>query len=304
MIRIEKLGYVELNVTDVERSVRFYRDMVGLEFIGTRSDGGALLRCDDQDEYSLVLHQKDLFGFKRVGWMLEDDTQFGNVSRRLNERNIAFEELELIECSVRGISRAMRAVEPFTGAVMEFYRAVKHGDELRPYAASHTKIQRLGHVVFSTPDARNAVSFLRDVLDFRESDSIGEAATFLRPFPNPFHHGIGIMRRENRVFNHLNFMVTDIDDIGRAYNRLKKAGVPIVFGPGRHPASTSIFLYFLDPDGMTLEYSFGMEEFEEVDPRQARTLVPAPENFDTWGSVRDARMGSMGSIEASSPQAK
>ena len=58
-------------------------------------------------------------------------------------------------------------------------------------------------------------------------------------------------------------MVTDIDDVGGAMNRMKAANVPIVFGPGRHLPSTSIFLYFLDPDGNTTEYSFGMELFEE-----------------------------------------
>ena len=54
-------------------------------------------------------------------------------------------------------------------------------------------------------------------------------------------------------------MVTDIDDIGKAVYRARKLDAPIVFGPGRHPPSESSFFYFLDPDGMTLEYSFGME---------------------------------------------
>src|SRR3546814_15066769 len=62
-------------------------------------------------------------------------------------------------------------------------------------------------------------------------------------------------------------MVSDIDDVGRAINRMKKAEVPIVFGLGRHEPSGSIFLYFLDPDGMTTEYSFGLAEFEEEDAR-------------------------------------
>jgi 2,3-dihydroxy-p-cumate/2,3-dihydroxybenzoate 3,4-dioxygenase len=69
-----------------------------------------------------------------------------------------------------------------------------------------------------------------------------------------------------------------------------------VFGPGRHPASTSVFLYFLDPDGMTLEYSFGMEQFPERDPRPPRRLDPAPLNVDSWGSYRDPRMSAVGEV--------
>ena len=40
-----------------------------------------------------------------------------------------------------------------------------------------------------------------------------------------------------------------------------------------------------------------MEEFTEVDPRQPRTLPIAAESIDTWGSVRDPRMGQLGDIE-------
>jgi len=52
-----------------------------------------------------------------------------------------------------------------------------------------------------------------------------------------------------------------MDDIGKALYRLRNADVPIVFDPGRHPPSGSISLYSLDPDNLTLEFSYDMEEF-------------------------------------------
>jgi 2,3-dihydroxy-p-cumate/2,3-dihydroxybenzoate 3,4-dioxygenase len=294
MIRYKKLGYVELNVSDLEKSRKFYQDVVGLEYVGKREDGAELFRCD-VDHHSVALHQNASAGFKSVGWMLEDESQFENVYRRLREQNVPYEDLSPTECDLLKVGRATRTVEPFTQATLEFY--VPGNDEtVRPFATTHTKIQRLGHVVFSTPQEKQAIAFFRDVLNFRESDSIGEATTFMRPFPNPFHHGIGIGKSAKRVFHHLNFMVSEIDDIGKAQNRMKKNDVPIVFGPGRHPASSSVFFYFLEPDGMTLEYSFGMEEFSEADPREARVLPMAPESIDAWGSVRDPRMGSTGEI--------
>ena len=85
-------------------------------------------------------------------------------------------------------------------------------------------------------------------------------------------------------------------EVGRGLARFKAKDVPVVYGPGRHLASTSVFLYFLDPDGMTLEYSFGMEEFPEVGARAPRSIEPTPLNFDTWGSHRDPRMSSVGEI--------
>ena len=93
-------------------------------------------------------------------------------------------------------------------------------------------------------------------------------------------------------------MVDEIDDIGRALTRFKQNEVPVVFGPGRHPASESIFLYFLDPDGITWEYTLGMEEFPEVNPREARNLKPGPDSMDAWGNVMDERMGKVGRVLA------
>ena len=183
------------------------------------------------------------------------------------------------------------------GATLEFY-LLPSATRPQPFLPTLAKIQRLGHVVWATPHYDEANAFFRDVLSFVESDRLGEGITFYRAFPNPYHHGIGVGRSARNHFHHLNFMVTEIDDIGRALARFRAKDVAVVFGPGRHPASTSVFLYFLDPDGMTLEYSFGMEEFPEVDPRAPRRLEPTPLNFNSWGSYRDPRMSTTGEIAA------
>ena len=294
MIRYSKLGYVELMVTDLERSAAFYREIVGLQPAGRGPGGEYRFKCSD-DPYAVVLHQADQPGFKRGGWMLEDESQFAALHQRLDGCGVRYEALAAAECRARGLARATRMVEPNTGATMEFY-LLPAGTRSEPFAVSVAKIQRLGHVVWTTPHRPEAIAFFRDVLNFAESDSIGELITFFRAFPNPYHHGIGIAQGSERKFNHLNFMVTEIDDVGRGLARLKAKNVPVVYGPGRHPASTSVFLYFLDPDGMTLEYSFGMEEFPEQGPRAPRRIEPTPLNFDSWGSYRDPRMSTIGEI--------
>jgi 2,3-dihydroxy-p-cumate/2,3-dihydroxybenzoate 3,4-dioxygenase len=295
MIRYRKLGYVELNVEDVARSETFYRDAVGLQRVGPRQDGSVLLRCDT-DAYSVVLHEKAPVGLKCAGLMLEDASQFEPLHNKLRVHGVAYQELSASECKQRQIGRATRITEPNTGATLEFYvRADDASDQT--FQPSHTKIQRLGHIVLGTPRSGEAVAFFRDVLNFRVSDRIGETMTFMRPYPNPFHHGIGVIRSERPMLHHVNFMVTEIDDIGRALHRLHAQGAPIVHGPGKHPTSGSVFLYFLDPDGITLEYSFGMEEFGETSAREPRALPAAPESIDSWGAIRDHRMGRVGEVE-------
>ncbi|MEM5432759.1 VOC family protein [Cupriavidus oxalaticus] len=296
MIRYQKLGYVELNVSNLARSREFYEHMVGLQWIGLRADGAALFRCE-QAPYSVVLHEHPSAGFRCVGWMLEDEAQFDILHQRLRDHSVPYELVGDTECEARKLGRATRMVEPNTLATLEFYVPRLPSGELT-YEPSHTRIQRIGHVVFSTPERAAAHAFFRDVLGFLDSDSIGEMASFMRPAGSPYHHGLGIGSADRPRFHHLNFMVEAIDDIGRAINRCARQQVPVVYGPGRHPASQSVFLYFLDPDGLTLEYSFGMEEFADIDARPARVLPPKPESVDSWGGMPDPRMGATGAIHA------
>ena len=120
MIRYRKLGYVELMVTDLERSAAFYRDIVGLEPAGEGPEGERRFRCSE-DPYAVVLHQADQPGFRRGGWMLEDERQFASLHEALKSAGVAFESLSDSECKSRGLGRATRIVEPSMRATLEFY---------------------------------------------------------------------------------------------------------------------------------------------------------------------------------------
>jgi len=150
-------------------------------------------------------------------------------------------------------------------------------------------------------DFAAACEFYTRVLGFRVSDLIDGAACFMRCHPNPYHHGVALIKATAPQLHHVNFMVSEIDDIGRAISRFAKNDVRIVYGPGRHPPSGSVFLYFLEPDGITLEYSYGMEEFPEDHARRPRLFEPVRESYDYWSSLRDLeRYAAVGAIERTS----
>ena len=75
----------------------------------------------------------------------------------------------------------------------------------------------------------------------------------------------------------------------RAWYELRRRGVRIVFGPGRHPTSGAVFLYFEGPDGMVFEYSTGVRSIskEQETTHQPRQFPNRPESFCMWGSVPD-----------------
>lgn len=291
--RYRRLSYVALDVTDLDRSLGFYRDLVGL-VVDRLEDDTAYLRCSDLPQ-NLILKKGDTPGLARAAFELESRADLDQAFAYLADEGFDPVWLAPDEAARLQIGGGLRFREPGCGLHFEFHvdPVVRSGFE-----AGHTAIARLGHVVLNVADFDAVEASLVGKLNFLVSDHVPGKISFLRVFPNKYHHSFAILTGPSNGYNHLNFMVTDIDDVGRAINRMKAADVPIVFGPGRHEPSGSIFLYFLDPDGMTTEYSFGMEEFEEVGARPPRELEAKPEVLDTWGSLPDPRFGKGGVILA------
>jgi 2,3-dihydroxy-p-cumate/2,3-dihydroxybenzoate 3,4-dioxygenase len=282
-------------VTDLDRSLAFYRDLVGLELV--RHDAGsAIFRCGER-HHDVVLLAADSPGLKRVAFELEAAADLGAARDRFATLGLEVADVGAEERAQLRQGETIRVREPCSGLEFEFF--IDGERPVTDFAPTVAKITRVGHVVIEVTDLAAVLGFLVDHANFRTSDYVEGRIHFLRCFPNPLHHSFAVQQGAENRLHHVNLMVSDIDDVGRGMNRMKKAGVEIVFGPGRHEPSGSVFLYFLDPDGMTLEYSFGMEEFPEASPRTARNLDPKPEVLDIWGSVPAPRFAKVGAIETS-----
>ena len=293
MIRYGKLGYVALNVSDVARAADFYREHVGLAAAGEGPGGVRYFRCGNS-HHDIALHPGRP-GLKRIGFEMESAEEVARLRARLEKEGLRPRDVPQEERAAQHVGEAIRFAEPATGATFEFY------DRMREVAADFVptvaKIQRLGHIVLKTASYEDAVKRFTGTLNFQVSDIIDGMVTFLRCYPNPLHHSLALASSRRPGLHHVNFMVSEVDDIGRAMWRFQKAGVQVVHGPGRHPPSGSMFFYFLDPDGLTLEYSFGTEEFPGEGARRPRVLEPVQASFDFWGAVPDARKASVGEIE-------
>ena len=100
---------------------------------------------------------------------------------------------------------------------------------------------------------------------------------------DPVHHKLAVFQGDGPGLCHMNFQVATIDDVFRNWHFLVDHGVEIEMGPGRHPQSTAIFLYFLGPEGFTYEYSFGVRRIEDDAAWGPRTFDPdEPGSIDMW----------------------
>jgi 2,3-dihydroxy-p-cumate/2,3-dihydroxybenzoate 3,4-dioxygenase len=293
--RYKRLAYVALNVTNLDASRKFYEKEVGLQHSATGPEGELYFRCG-YEHHSLVLFPAAEAGVKRIAYEMVDRSALRPLRDRLTSASFAVSDVQGGHVA-KGRDGAFWVAEPVTGLTLEFYADMEEFGG-QPFVPTVAKIQRLGHIGIRSPDIKSSAQFFMSVLGFALSDFVDGKAYFLRCPPNPFHHSMALGHGEEGGLHHVNFMVSEIDDVGRGIARFTKGKVPIVHGPGRHPPSGSVFLYFLDPDGMTVEYSYGMEEFPPgEEPRPPRMLAPVPESIDYWGSVLDPRKGKVGAVE-------
>ena len=300
--RYKRLGYVAMNVTDLNRSVAFYRDVVGMDLTAGSDGNIAFFRCTE-DHHNLVFYPAAAPGLKRIAFEMESDRDLDAAIAHLRNLGVPFTPTSPAELAQLRQRKGLRFKVPGCGVTFELYSGSEKA--ATAYAPTVAQILRLGHCVIKINHFDETFPWLTENFGFRISDHIkgevGEIA-FLRCFPSPYHHSLGIARSDGNQLHHFALMVKEIDDIGRANNRLGKAGSEIVYGPGRHVASGSIFLYFLDPDGVTLEYTYGMEEFSEHAPRPARLLPPTYEVADMWGGIPAPKFATVGPIEGAEPK--
>jgi catechol 2,3-dioxygenase-like lactoylglutathione lyase family enzyme len=164
---------------------------------------------------------------------------------------------------------------------------------LKPPRGVPFNITKIGHVVLNVQDVHASAKFYVEHLGFSVSDvypdtMVPGGMVFMHFSPD--HHGVALvgsakMPSTRSELNHMAFEVSMLDEVFRARNRLRDAGVPIVY-EGRRRAGCQIAVEFLDPDGHHLEIYWGLDIVGQggyVRPpsewRQTKTLEQALVDF-------------------------
>jgi catechol 2,3-dioxygenase-like lactoylglutathione lyase family enzyme len=193
--------------------------------------------------------------------------------------------LEQGEPAVVAITFCGDAEREVKGPQGETYRFVRE-ERAPPLPAQRDRPIRLSHVVLNSADVDAAERFAVSELGFRVSDRTRHM-TFLRC--NRTHHCIAYARAGYSSLNHIAFEMADVDGVMRGIGRLRDAGYPCVWGPGRHGPGNNVFGYFVGPHGGLVEYT------SEVSEAGDDYRVGNPEDWkwpqgriDHWGvSVKD-----------------
>ncbi|HVE48019.1 MAG TPA: VOC family protein [Casimicrobiaceae bacterium] len=279
MIRLHDIRYVRLGTTDLAAGARYATSILGLEEVGATSDS-RYFKSDHRDHTLVFVHGDP--AKQCAGFDLEEGGDLDAVAREIDAQNLPVRYGTCEECELRRVDRFLEFKDP-SGNTIDLVVGARACD--RNYAASRDAgITGFSHIGLRTTNAPRDEAFWTRICNARVSDRIG-AAPLLRI--DAVHHKIALFPSMYPGVQHVNHQVGDINDVMRAYYFLRERDVRIVFGPGRHPTSSAIFLYFEGPDGMVYEYSTGVRMIDDEASYVPRQFPFAPDSFCLWGSRPD-----------------
>jgi len=277
MITLTDIAYVRSGVADLDGAVRFAADIVGLELVAPTEVGVAHLRADHRHHCLALVEGPS--GVISSGFSVADSDALAAAETELERSGAAVRRGSAQQARSRHVREFIAFDDPF-GNRLEL---VSQQETItRPVAFTRPAgITEFGHLCLDAPDVREAHLYWSTRFNARVSDWIGDKACLLRI--DPVHHKLAVFQGDRPGLCHLNFQVASIDDVFRNWHFLVSNGVEIEMGPGRHPQSTAIFLYFLGPEGFTYEYSFGVRRIEDDAIWVPRTFDPEEAgSIDMW----------------------
>lgn len=268
---IEWVRSVEFDVPDLDASVTFYEDVWGLKTV-ERAGGAVYLRGTGAEHHLLVLRQGDVARARRVN--------FGVAERRTVDALHA-------GLGAAATSKPAELTEPGGGYGFAF--ADPEGREFRVVAGikQNATLDRtdapvkVSHVLFQSTDPAAATKFFCGTPGFRLRDHAGRNY-FLGC--NADHHCFGFGQSTKAEVSHVAFELPTIDGLMRGVGRLKRAGLTLEWGIGKHGPGDNVFAYFFDPDGFVIEYTAEMQQVDDA-TYQAGTpeFWDQRTSHDVWG---------------------
>lgn len=283
---VSQLAHLAITTQTPEASLRFYRDVLGLEVSGEAAGSVWLRGWGETFRHSLQLTAGDAPGLAHLGWRAQGPEELAEAVRRIEASGRGEGWVE----PAFGRGRAFRYRGP-GGHLNEIFwdveryeapAALRSGYPARPqrYVPRGVAARCLDHVTCNTSDIRADAEWYRDTLGHRWMECIvagpDQSIVFATTTTAERGHDLGLVPdapgNSGRV-NHIAFWCEQREELRRAADVLLDADVPIEFGPGRHGVGEQDYLYCREPSGLRVELNAGGWRNAEPDWRTVRWTV-------------------------------
>ena len=278
MTGVLRPGHVCLRVLDLEESVRFYTDVMGLRETGRDKAGRVYFKCwDERDHNSVVLRKADRAGIDCMAFKVLDDATLDRFERDLKAYGLATERVpagDMLETGER-----VRFKVP-TGHLIELYaKKTEIGNGLgyqnpNPWPQDLKGIApvRMDHALLYGGDIDGTRKIFEDVLGFslvervKLEDGETDLATWLTCSTKA--HDLAMVRHgEDGKLHHVAFLLETWEQVLRAADIMSMNKTSIDMGPTRHGITRGTTIYFFDPSGNRLEtFCGGYQWYPDTKP--------------------------------------
>ena len=276
MVQAIRIGHLTIDTPDIERSLEYYIDVVGLVLV-ERTPQQAFL-ATPVGQLAVELRVGGEPGCSRISLEVAPHLEALEIIRDLAHLGIA----------------TRSSSEPFPGAgdVVTFKDDKGTDIDLfiggRFVSANRDTIgvgpMKLGHVAFCVSNPQKTADFFTRSLGFRVSDWIQDIFVFQRC--NADHHTLNFVQGDREEMAHFAFELRDFAHLQAACDTLGRHRISIARGPLRHGPGHNVAVYHKTPDGFTMEFFIEMdrmsnEELGYFDPKPwHRDFPQRPKTWD------------------------
>ena len=258
-------GHFQMRVLDLEESVKFYRDVMGLVEQGRDKQGRVYFKAwDERDHNSFIIRQADRAGVDFFGFKVESREALEKLDADLKAFGVKTERIpagEMLETGER-----VRFEIP-TGHQIELYAdktdvgngmAYLNPEAWTPQAEKGIAPIRLDHCLLYGPDIDGAREIFTKVLGFYLVEHVvledGKTDLAIWLSCSIKAHDIAFVRHpEPGKLHHVSFLLESWEKVLRAADLMSMNRVSIDIGPTRHGVTRGTTIYAFDPSGNRFE---------------------------------------------------
>ena len=267
MVEVIELGYVGLNVTDMEAWRSYATECIGLEIAESDKDDRFYLRMDKQ-HHRFTIFKSDQDDLAYMGWRVKGQEEFKAMQQQLTDAGVAFRVGTEEEARERHVLALIKLDDP-SGTPNEIYYSPQV-DVMKPFhpcRPMHGKFvagnQGLGHVLVRSDDDQATYEFykllgLKGSIEYRIALPDGNVAEPVFMSCNDRQHSIafGFHGMEERL-NHLHIQYTELDDLGISHDAIRQKKIDVAMQLGKHANDQLYTFYSPTPSGWLMELGWG-----------------------------------------------
>ncbi|MDV9172668.1 catechol 2,3-dioxygenase [Streptomyces sp. W16] len=262
---IAHIGHAQLFTPDLDASVAFFTDYLGLTVNGQDGDTVYLRTYDDYEHHSLVLTARAQPGLGRLALRTSSEEALQRRIKAVEEAGGSGRWAE----DEPGLGKLYVTTDP-DGHEHALYWESEHyqaPDELKPALKNQPQakpnrgvgVRRLDHINFLAADVLSSAEFQQQVLGARPTEQIqlnsGRIAARWLTYTNKSYDVVYTEDWTGSTgrLHHIAFATDTREDILRAADLAIDTGVFIETGPHKHAIQQTFFLYVYEPGGNRIE---------------------------------------------------